>query len=137
MNRKLLLGVFALLCAVSFVAFSSAYSYGSYYDDYKYEHTVKESYSDYGYKYTERHVDESPWGKTVTTKLVQDYDTPRSYYISRNRVSDYFDHGYRGYSTRVRHLGYGWDDSWRRDVYDSQYHPYYYQPTWNGNYWAW
>lgn len=136
MKKLLFASIIALLLITTFAAFSSAAYYG---DDYKYQYTVRESYDDYGYQYTQQVVNQDPWGKTVTSRVVSDYVTPRSYYTSRNRASDYFNNGPSGYTTQtqVKHLGYGWDDAWRRDVYDSNYHPYYYEPRYNGQYYDW
>lgn len=136
MNKKFILGIFGVFALIALLSLSSAYYYDN---DYKRQYSVKESYTGNGYTYTERSLNQDPWGKTSVTKTIQDYDTPRGsyrYYNVKNDASDYFEYGPSGYS-QPRHLGYGWDDSWRREVYDSQYHPYYYEPRYNGQYWDW
>ncbi len=140
MNKRLLLGVFALLFVFALASLSSAYYYDN--DQYKRQYQVKESYTRDGYTYTEKNLNQDPYGSVTTTKRIQEYDTPRGdyrYYAVSNEASDYFEYGSSGpYSySAPRHLGYGWDDSWRREVYDSQYHPYYYEPRYNGQYWDW
>lgn len=139
MNSSLkfaLTGIFAILFVSLFAHAASAYYYDN---DYKRQYSVKESSTRDGYTYTERSLNQDPWGKSTYSRTIQNYDTPRGsyrYYTVSNDASDYFEYGPAGY-TEWKHLGYGWDDSWRRNVYDSQYHTYYYQPAWNGDYWDW
>lgn len=129
---KLIVPIFTILLLASMA--SASY----YYDDnYKKEYTVKETYDKYGYTFYEKNAQKDPWGEKTTYTKVKDYNT--GYYNDYNKLYDYWSDGpYKGYSktyktveTRnddTRYLGYGWDDAYRRTVYDSQYHPYYYEP---------
>lgn len=142
--------IFRAFVPIFAVILLSGIASGYYYGDYKKEYTVKETYDDYGYSFYEKSTKKDPWGeKTVYTKI-KDYDGYRPYYDRyNNRLYDYWKDGpYEGYSRTYqvvesrddrRYLGYGWDDAYRRDVYGSQYHPYYYEPRYyyNGNNYNW
>ena len=136
-----------LFAIILLSGFASAYGY---YDDYKKEYTVKETWNQDGYSYYEKNTNKNPWGeKTVYTKI-EDYDNYRGYSSrSSNPASNYWNDGpNKGYSKTYRvtergddwrYLGYAWDDSYRRDMYDTQYHDYYYMPKYyyNGEYYNW
>lgn len=136
---KLLVPFFALILLSSVV---SAY----YYDDYKREYAVKEKWDDYGYSFYEKNSQKNPWGEKTTYTKIKDYDSYRSSY--RNRALDYWDSGDRGYSRTYkvintygddwRHLGYRWNDDYKRG-YPTQYTDYYYHPRYfyNGDYYNW
>lgn len=106
--------IFALVLVMS--SLGSAY----YYDDYKQEHIVRESYDRDGYTYYEKHTDKNPWGSVVTYKKIEDSARYNSY---SNTVTDYWRYG----NSAPRYLGYAWDDARNRDRY-GQYSDYYYNP---------
>lgn len=135
MNKNVLKLIVPLFAIILFAGLTSAYGY--YGDDYKKQYTVKETYDDYGYTFYEKSTDKNPWGEVTTYTKVKDYDRVSPY---RNRVSDYWSDGpYQGYSSQKNYLGYGWDDSYRRHVSNTQYHDYYYEPKYyyNGEYYNW
>ncbi len=136
MQKKILFALLAIFSVLLLANTGSAY----HYDNYERARVVKETYDRYGYSYTERNIDSDPWGKVVTYKKVEDYDR-----YSPNKVYRYWDDGPRGYSGYNRyegysssdwhHLGYRYDDAWKRNYYGTSYRDYYYKPVYRGGYW--
>ncbi len=138
MQRKLFLFLSTLLLLAFAPALTSAYGYS----DYTTEVYTKETYGPNGYSYTTKNTQETPYGKEISYQKVQDYDsTPYSswkaykYNSYGNPVHNYFLYGpNQGYSNTQRYLSYNYDDAWRRSVTGTQYHRYYYEPRFNGQY---
>ncbi len=141
MNKSILKLIMPLFAVLLLASIASAYSY--YGDDYKKEYAIKETYDDSGYSFYEKNAEKTPWGEVTTYTKVKDTRG----YDARNRALDYWQSGqYQGYSrtyrvveTQPRHMGYDWDDSYRRTIYDTQYTDYYYHPRYfyNGDYYNW
>jgi hypothetical protein len=140
--------IFALFLLASFacLGFVSAYvPYDGYYGDYpSSSHYVSESNNAGHYSYVAKDSYDGAYGKVTNYKEIDDYSfgyarpiySGYAYRTYGNPMDNYWHNGPNaGYSyTQYRYLGYGYDDSYQRTVYGSNYHPYYYQPMYNGQY---
>ncbi|GEM_PF-5310030 len=136
MNKKILFASIISVFVLAIFAHSASAYYG--YDGYENTYYEKSSSGYYGDQYVRKEVRQDPWGKTTSYVKTEDYGSQYRYFgRDGNRVTGYWSNG--PYSTDRVYLGYGWDDSYRRNIYDTQYNDYYYQPrySYNGEYYNW
>ncbi len=139
---KLFAGLFLLVLAS--LSFASAYSYYPSYNGFSSSYYTKEVIDQNRYSYVSRDSYDGAYGSVTNYKRVDDYSqgyyrpmySGYSYRNYNNQLGNYMHDGSRtGYSnTQYRYLGSGYDDSYQRTVYGSNYHPYYYEPYYNGQY---